>query len=60
MYQVRGKWALITGGARGIAVGVFVNDGKSGRYLGAQHFAGMTLADAVRKAETEFDSPYGR
>ena len=44
----------------GIVVGVFVNDGKSGRYLGAQHFAGMTLADAVRKAETEFDSPYGR
>ena len=44
----------------GIVVGVFVNDGKSGRYLGAQHFAGMTLADAVRKAEAEFDSPYGR
>ena len=44
----------------GIVVGVFVNDGKSGRYLGAQHFAGMTLADAVRKAEAEVDSPYGR
>ena len=42
----------------GIAVGAFVNDGKSGRYLGAQHFAGMTLEDAVRKAEEEFDSPY--
>ena len=42
----------------GIAVGAFVNDGKSGRYLGAQHFAGMTLKDAVKKAEAEFDSPY--
>ncbi len=42
----------------GIVVGVFVNDGKSGRYLGAQHFTGMTLENAVRKAEAEFDSPY--
>jgi len=44
----------------GIVVGVFVNDGKSGRYLGAQNFSGMTLEDAVRKAEKEFDSPYGK
>lgn len=44
----------------GIVVGVFVNDGKSGRYLGAQHFAGMTLEAAVEKAEREFDSHYGR
>ena len=44
----------------GIVVGVFVNDGKSGRNLGAQNFAGMTLEEAVRKAEEEFDSPYGR
>jgi len=44
----------------GIAIGVFVNDGKSGRYLGAQHFAGMTLEEAVKKAEAEFDSPYGK
>lgn len=42
----------------GIVVGVFVDDKKSGRFLGAQHFAGMTLADAVRKAERDFDSPY--
>ncbi len=41
----------------GIAVGAFVDDGKSGRYLGAQLFAGMSLADAVKKAET-IDSPY--
>jgi len=44
----------------GIVVGVFVDDKKSGRFLGAQHFAGMTLEDAVRKAEAEFDSPYGK
>jgi len=44
----------------GITVGVFVNDGKSGRYLGAQNFTGMVLEDAVKKAEAEFDSPYGK
>lgn len=43
----------------GIVVGAFVGDGKSGRYLGAPAFSGMTLEDAVRKAESEFDSPYG-
>jgi len=42
----------------GIVVGVFVDDGKSGRFLNAQHFAGMTLEAAVMKAETEFGSPY--
>ncbi len=42
----------------GIVVGAFVDDGKSGRYLNAPHFTGMTLEDAVRKAETQFDSPY--
>ncbi|MBR4235496.1 MAG: SDR family oxidoreductase [Clostridia bacterium] len=42
----------------GIVVGLFVDDKKSGRYLGAQHFTGMTLEAAVRKAEAEFDSPY--
>lgn len=44
----------------GIVVGVFIDDGKSGRYLGAQNFTGMTLEEAVEKAECEFDSPYGR
>ncbi len=44
----------------GIVAGVFAEDGKSGRFLGAQHFAGMTLEEAVRKAETQFDSPYHR
>ncbi|MBR4588176.1 MAG: SDR family oxidoreductase [Lachnospiraceae bacterium] len=42
----------------GIVVGVFVDDKKSGRFLGAQNFAGMSLEDAVKKAEAEFDSPY--
>ena len=42
----------------GIVIGVFVDDKKSGRNLGAQHFAGMTLEAAVKKAETEFESLY--
>mgnify|MGYP002861054588 CR=1 FL=1 len=42
----------------GIVVGVFVDDRKSGRFLGAQAFAGMTLDEAVKKAEATFDSPY--
>ena len=42
----------------GIAVGAFVDDRKSGRYLNAQSFAGLTLEQAVARAEAEFDSPY--
>ncbi len=42
----------------GVLVGAFVDDKKSGRHLNAQYFAGMTLEDAVKKAEAEFDSPY--
>jgi len=42
----------------GIVVGAFVDDKKSGRNLGAQNFAGMTLEEAVAKAEAEFNSPY--
>lgn len=42
----------------GIVVGAFVDDKKSGRYLNAPHFTGLTLEDAVAKAEREFDSPY--
>jgi len=44
----------------GIAVGAFVDDKKSGRYLNAPFFTGMTLEAAVKKAEAEFDSPYGK
>ena len=42
----------------GIVVGVFMDDKKSGRNLGAQTFAGMTLEEAVEYAEANFDSPY--
>lgn len=41
----------------GIVVGAFINDGKSGRWFGAQEFNGMTLEDAVKKAEG-MNSPY--
>ncbi len=44
----------------GIVVGAFVDDKKSGRFLTAPHFTGMTLEEAVAKAEAEFDSPYGK
>ncbi len=44
----------------GIVAGVFADDKKSGRFLGAQYFAGLTLEETVRKVETEFDSPYGK
>lgn len=37
----------------GILVGAFVDDKKSGRLFEAQDFAGMTLEEAVQKAETE-------
>ncbi len=43
----------------GIVVGVFADDKRSGRFLGAQGFAGMSLEEAVRKAET-YPAPYGR
>ncbi len=42
----------------GIVVGIFVDDKKSGRYLNAPNFTGMTLEAAVAKAEKEFDAPY--
>lgn len=42
----------------GIVVGLFIDDKKSGRNLGAQSFHGMTLEEAVAKAEKEFASPY--
>ena len=41
----------------GIVVGAFADDKKSGRIFGAQDFVGMTLEEAVKKAET-FESPY--
>ncbi|MCH1639209.1 SDR family oxidoreductase [Paenibacillus timonensis] len=42
----------------GIVVGAFVDDKKSGRYLPAQSFTGLSLEDAVAKAETFEAVPY--
>lgn len=36
----------------GIVVGAFIDDKKSGRIFGAQAFTGMTLEEAVKKAES--------
>ncbi len=41
----------------GVVVGAFVDDGKSGRLFCAGDFTGMTLEDAVKKAE-EIPAPY--
>lgn len=41
----------------GIVAGVFADDKRSGRFLGAQMFAGLSLEEAVKRAET-VDSPY--
>ncbi|WP_270406142.1 SDR family NAD(P)-dependent oxidoreductase [Paenibacillus timonensis] len=42
----------------GIVVGAFVDDKKSGRYFPAQSFTGLSLEDAVAKAETFEAVPY--
>lgn len=42
----------------GIVVGAFVDDQKSGRFFPAQSFTGLTLAQAVEKAETITAHPY--
>src|SRR5574344_2211187 len=44
----------------GTVVGAFIDDKKSGRYFSAQSFTGMTLEQAVAKAECNLDSPYSR
>jgi len=41
----------------GVVVGAFINDKKSGRIFSAQEFSGMTLEEAVAKAESQA-SPY--
>lgn len=43
----------------GIVVGAFVSDKKSGRLFGAQNFSGLSLEEAVEKAELQ-ESPYKR
>ena len=47
MVDVKGRWAFITGASRGIVVGAFVDDKKSGRCFGAGDFYGMSLEEAV-------------
>ncbi len=42
----------------GVVVGAFVDDKKSGRWFGAGDFYGMTIEEAVAKAEKEIPSPY--
>jgi len=42
----------------GVVVGAFVDDKKSGRWFGASDFHGMTIEEAVAKAEKEIPSPY--
>lgn len=42
----------------GIVVGAFVDDKKSGRWFAAADFYGLTLEEAVEKAEKEIASPY--
>jgi len=42
----------------GVLVGVFVDDGRSGRIFPAQDFSGMPLSAAVEKATREIKSPY--
>lgn len=41
----------------GVLVGAFVDDKKSGRIFRAQEFSGMSIEEAVTKAETQ-ESPY--
>ena len=41
----------------GVVVGAFVDDKKSGRWFAASDFHGMSLEEAVKKAET-MESPY--
>ncbi len=43
----------------GIVVGAFINDKKSGRLFSAQEYAGLSLEEAIAKAE-KTPSPYNR
>lgn len=42
----------------GVVVGAFVDDKKSGRWFAAGDFHGLTIEEAVAKAESEIASPY--
>lgn len=55
MVDVKWKWAFITGASRGIGkLTAFMDDKKSGRFIGAQEFVGMDLESAVKLAEEKF------
>lgn len=41
----------------GVVVGAFLSDKKSGRLFAAQDFKGLSLEEAVKKAESQ-NSPY--
>ena len=42
----------------GMVVGAFINDRKSGRVFRAQDFAGLSLSDAVARAQVKIRGPY--
>ena len=42
----------------GLVVGAFLDDKKSGRIIRAQEFSDMTIEEAVKRAESEDNSPY--
>lgn len=42
----------------GVVVGAFVDDKKSGRWFAAGDFHGLTIEEAVAKAENDIASPY--
>lgn len=42
----------------GIVVGAFVDDGQSGRLFCAQDYVGMTIEEAVEKAQRDVKKPY--
>lgn len=44
----------------GVITGIFMDDKKSGRIISAQNFAGMSVEQAVEKAQKELDCPYNK
>lgn len=44
----------------GVIVGAFIEDGHSGRYLGAGRYYGMTLEEAVEYTQKNIPDPYHR